>query len=195
MRKQAKTDRFAPFLSKYSNLMVTNKIIKFSIFCISIICIYQQYSINKYFDNQIVIIQPPNLKGEASVGRSFADDEYLKAMSSYVGLMFLNVGAGNARYQFSEILKLVLPSQYSVMKKKLKAKADLLERYSSISYAAFIVKNKAMIIEKDKVTFFASRKKIIGSDISQPVIYKVVIDYKIINGTFFIVDIKEVENA
>lgn len=185
----------SPFLSRFSNLIVENRTLKFVLVCISLIAVYQQYSINKYFDEQMVTIQPPNLRGEASIGRDYADDEYLTAMAIYVGNLFLNVGASNVSRQFADILKLAHPDSFNDLKSKLKERAALLEKYNSISYSATIQRNRSMIIEKTSISFFASKRKIVGGSIEKGIPYKIVIDYVIINGTFYINDIKEVEDV
>jgi hypothetical protein len=181
-----------PFVNKYSNVILKNKIVNFCILCVSLICIYQQSTINKLIDNQMVVITPPTLKGEAKIGRFSADLEYVKSMSYYFGLLFTNVSAGNVDTQYSQILKYANPKDYGKIKSDLKERADLIKRYSSISYSTSVTADSVVKFSKDHILLRLNKKKIIGDEIKDKSSSIISIGYKINGGVFYVTSINEV---
>lgn len=180
------------FINRYSNILLRNMVLTVVIVCLSLVCLYQQSTINKLVENQMFTIVPPTLSGEAKVGLYTADTEYLKSMAAYLSLLFTNISAGNVDSQYSEILKLSKPSVFSVLKTKLKERANLIKRYPSISYSTNIATNISVVVSKGNILITLNKKKIVGNEVKDKVATVVSIDYEISNGKFSLSDINEV---
>lgn len=181
------------FLNRYSNVITENSTIKIAILVLGAIVLTQQHTINKAKNEEFVVIVPPGFKGEMQVSRNMADAEYLKSMVRYTTMLHGQVSAGNVDRRFSELMTLVHPSVYPTFKEKMKTRADLIKRFSSISYIVDINDSKALDVEGDTIKVSASRRKVVGRDISIPEPFVYELKYKIENGTFSLLDIKELK--
>ncbi|MFA0098566.1 TraE/TraK family type IV conjugative transfer system protein, partial [Vibrio splendidus] len=65
------------------------------------------------------VLIPPTLTKPVTIGRDYVDSSYLSQLAQYLIWLRYNVTPDNVEAQNEQLLRYLLPSEYSVLKAKL----------------------------------------------------------------------------
>ena len=179
------------FINKTANLKAENRLLKFTVAIIGIVSVVSailSYSALKY---QKIVILPPVVDKRIMISGNNVNDDYVRLFSRYTMGLLLNYTPHTFRGQSNELLRLITPEFYNAFNGKLTVMADNIERLlvSSVFYPQKLSINQ----DKKTVTITGLRQQYSHNSPIEDKQKKYVIRYKIINGRFYIDDIKEIE--
>jgi len=179
------------FVDKFANMKAENRLLKFAVVVVAVSSVMSaivSYSALKY---QKVVILPPVVDRRIEISGNNVNDDYVKLFTRYtMGLMF-NYTPHTFRGQSNELLKLVTPEFYNIFHGKVTVMAGNIERLliSSVFYPQKLSINQG----KKEVTVQGLRQQRAHDSPIEDKQKKYIMRYKIINGRFYIDDIKEID--
>lgn len=183
---------FNKYIQLTSNAFSENKLLKSCFIAMLMISFINSIFIHNAINREKTIIIPAGFEFAFEISKNKANDLYYKQMARYLINLRGSVDSGNINNKFSELLTFVHPTCFGKLKEELTNIAKEYEKYTSISHNVImqenilikVVDNKSMIVQGIK-------ERIVGDAITKktPVEYK--IDFKIEEGRFWLLDIKE----
>jgi conjugal transfer pilus assembly protein TraE len=177
------------YINKSSNLYAENRLLKFAVVCIGIAVVVSGFFSYIAMQYQKVIILPPVVDRRVVITGNKVDENYFKLFTRYAMTLLNNHTAATAQSQFNEFLTLVTTSAYPEMEKTLSALADTIKELNmtSVYYPQKIKVNE----ETRVIEVTGLQKKFASTTLVESGPKKYIIKYVIINGRFYIDDIKE----
>lgn len=177
------------YIEEKANYAASNRLLRFFVVVIGVAIVIQSFVVYSLWKSQKIVLVPPNITSQAFISGNDASDEYLRAMARYVMALTANYSPGNARSQFSDFLKLVLPERFAEYKKVFYDLADKSETgHVSSSFFVSSVKvdrTKKEIIVQGVLNQWTQDKKFITDEVKS-----YLISYTINDGMFYVKDIK-----
>lgn len=177
------------YLNRASNVFAENRLLKVSLIILLIITIFNSYMLSRALTYQRTVIIPAGFNEKVELKGDSADDAYLRTFTRYVVNLMFSYSHATARAQFSELLLLYAPEAFPLASKAFYRLADEIEtaRVSSVFYIHSILTDhgKKVIEVKGTEMKFIEDKKLE----SAPKEY--LISYRVQNGTFQLLDVKE----
>jgi len=179
------------FVSKTDNMKAENRLLKFTVVIVAIASVLSailSYSALKY---QKIVILPPVVDRRIEISGNNVNDDYIKLFTRYTTDLMFNYTPHTFRGQSNELLRLVTPEFYNAFNGKLTVMADNIEKLlvSSVFYPQKLSINQA----KSEVLVQGLRQQYTHGQAIKNKQMKYIIRYKIINGRFYIDDIKEID--
>jgi len=179
------------FVNKTDNIKAENRLLKFTVVVIAIASVLSavlSYSALKY---QKIVILPPVVDRRIEISGNNVNDDYIKLFTRYATNLMFNYTPHTFRDQSNELLRLVTPEFYNAFNDKLTVMADNIEKLlvSSVFYPQRLSINQA----KREILVQGLRQQYAHGSVIKNKQMKYIIRYKIINGRFYIDDIKEID--
>ena len=177
------------YINKASNLYAENRLLKFAVVCIGIAVVVSGFFSYIAMQYQKVVILPPVVDRRVVITGNDVDENYVKLFTRYAMTLLNNYTAATAQSQFDEFLTLVTTSAYPQMQKTLSTLADTIRKLNmtSVYYPRKITINK----EKRRIEITGLQKEFTNTTLVEDGPKKYIIKYTIINGRFYIDEIKE----
>lgn len=182
---------FRPYLQMSSNIFAQNKTLKFCLVFIVLIQVFQSMQISKIDNNTQSIIIPYGKPYNYTIKKDSAGENYLVDMSDYIVFLIGNLNADNAEYRLETLLTLFHESTYSKYQKHFKNIKKEIRKYKSISYTSVLKRPEPIFIKDNQLTIHYLRSRIVGETVKPPQKRKLVIDYGVINGRFYIYELQD----
>jgi len=178
------------YINKTSNLYAENRLLKFAVILIGIAVVVNGFFSYIAMQYQKVVILPPVVDRRVVISGNKVDDSYIKLFTRYAMSLLQNYTAATARGQFEEFLTLVTTSAYPEMQKRLYTLADTIKKLNMTS--AFYPRKITVDEKKHIIEVTGLKKEFTHTTIVEDGPKKYRIKYKVINGRFYIDEVKEV---
>ncbi len=183
------------FLQKTSNVMAENRLLKFVVVVIGVATIINSVMIQYAFNAQRVILIPPGLDSKVETRGYELSDNYIKTMTQYVQSLAFTYTPANARKQFDSLLALYAADSYPSAQRTFYDLASKIEMANITG--SFYMDPKIVLDQTNKTIEISgiSRKykdTILVSDSNNT---HYVIAYRVIDGKFQLVSVKEKEKV
>lgn len=177
------------YINKASNLYAENRLLKFAVVCIGIAVVVSGFFSYIAMQYQKVVILPPVVDRRVVITGNNVDENYVKLFTRYSMTLLNNYTAATAQSQFDEFLTLVTTSAYPQMQKTLSTLADTIRKLNmtSVYYPQKIKIDK----ERRVIEILGLQKEFTNTTLVEDGPKKYIVKYRIINGRFFINEIKE----
>jgi len=181
------------YLFQGTNVVDDNRILRVLVVVIAIATVFNAYNNYQMSHKQRTVIMPPGVSTtDIWVSDNQASTQYLRVMTEFIARTWGDVNAANAGSQMSLLLGMVHPSVVRDRREEWLARAKKLARYKLVSFYIEIPQNQSMeILNNSSMTIEARRNKVVSRHIEDTVKVVYTIDYRIDNGQFWIIDIKE----
>jgi conjugal transfer pilus assembly protein TraE len=180
------------FLQKTSNIVAENRLLKFVVVCIGLMQLVNSYMVYETYNSQRVVLVPPDLKSRVEISGREASDEYVKEITRYALGLALSYSPATARAQFDELLALYTPEAFPEAKRAYYDLAETIEMTGVTSvfhiHGISVSRDSSRIEVKGLKRLFAEDKK------TEEGFKTYLIDYRILNSRFMIVNISEKES-
>lgn len=188
--KQSLTKRY---LFEGTNVVDDNRILRVLVAIIAIATIFNVYNNYQMSHKQRTVIMPPGVSTtDMWVIDNQASTQYLRVMTEFIARTWGDVNAANAGSQMSLLLGMVHPSVVRDKREEWLERAKKLARYKLVSFYIEIPQNQSMeVLNNSSITIEARRHKVVSRHIEDTLKVVYTIDYRIENGQFWIIDIKE----
>ena len=182
--------RLNSFINETANIKAENRLLKFTVVIIAIASVLSAVLSYSALKHQKIVILPPVVDRRIEISGNNVNDDYVKLFTRYTTNLMFNYTPHTFRGQSNELLKLVTPEFYNTFNGKLTVMADNIEKLlvSSVFYPQKLSINQA----KREVMVQGLRQQYSHNSSIENKQKKYRIRYKIINGRFYIDDIKEI---
>jgi conjugal transfer pilus assembly protein TraE len=178
------------FLQQSSNIYAENRLLKFTVVCLSIAVIIISifsYSALKY---QRVVILPPVVDRRIEISGNSVNEDYVRLFARYAMTLLNDFTPGAAPGQFSELLTLSSPSFYPAFQKTLNGMKDTITKLNLTS--VFYPQALSIDTEKKVIEVTGQQKHFAGAVMVDNGLKKYQITYVITDGRFFIDGLTEI---
>jgi len=177
------------FVQITSNLHAENRLLKFVVVCLGIAVVLSSFFSYIALHYQRVVILPPVVDKRVVISGNEVTEDYVRLFVRYAMSLLNNYTPNVARAQFEELLNLATPSFYPAFQKTLMTLADTIKR---LNITGTYYPQKIQIDTKRKIITVVGRKKeFTNATLVDAGIKKYIIKYAIVNGRFYIDDLKE----
>ena len=184
--------RLDSFVDKNNSIKAENRLLRFTVVVVGIVAVVSavlSYNAVRY---QKIVILPPVVDKRIVISGNTVNDDYVRLFVRYATGLLFNYTPHTFRGQSKELLRLVTPEAYNAFNGRVTVMADNIERLlvSSVFYPQRMSINQS----KKEVTVRGLRQQYSHSSSIGNKQKEYVIRYKIMNGRFYIDDIKEVSS-
>jgi len=174
------------------------------IMLIAVLCGLNYYKIDGLEKKQTVIVTPYGSKSaDMLITGDSANTSYVTAMLRLILSDYGSVSRGTIDAKFGELIGMVFPDRSEGMREKLQKRKDYFKQFNSVSeirelmteIPRVITDNPAGVEYKTsapnihRISFSANVRKIIGDSFQPDKPEKMYVDYTIVDGRFWILDI------
>lgn len=180
------------FLSKWKNLEVENKLLKFVIVIIGITTLINTGLLYSSLNSHRTVIVPPVINTKFELYGQKASEEYYKEFARYISSLVFSYTPVTIRAQFTELLGMYSASAYPAARNFF---YDLAEKVETSKVSSVFYLQKILVDEERKeieVVGFQVQYASNGSKIEEN-LRKYGIEYRMDNGRFSIARIYEKE--
>lgn len=179
--------RLETYMNRVSNTYAENRVLKFFIIVIGLTVFWNTIRIEEAVNRQRTILVPPVMTTPLEISGESASDRTIDAYARYVTGLIGNFTPSTARRQFDALLTLFTPESFQGMKTLLYDLADRIETTQVTN--AFFIQQVRVVPERIEVRGINrqfSERASLGETMRT-----YLIDYRIINGRFSLIDISE----
>ena len=174
-----------------ANKKSENRLLKLALVVVSVGCVVSSYFSVQAVRFQKTIIVPSGFDSRIVIHGNDLNDGYLKHYAKYTLSLIFNYSPANFSDQGNDLLKLCTPGFYPAMRSKLlkmKESVSRLKITSNYNPKTFSVdkKNRKVIVDGTRLQSVEGREIEVQSK-------KYTLKYQIIDGRFYVDDIREVQ--
>lgn len=175
------------FVHKASNIFAENRLLKFVTACLSLAVIFNSFIVYGAVKYQRIVLIPPKMTGTVEFVQGRPTDTYLRDTSRRIVNLAGTYSPPTARGQFEELLSYYAPESYPTASKEWYSLAGRVEE--SLVSSVFYLEN--ITIKKNTIEVFGDLKQFAGDTPLGKNSKTYLIDYRIQDGRFYIVSLKE----
>ena len=181
------------FIQTSSNLYAENRLLKFVVVCIGIAVFINSFFSYAALQYQKVVILPPVVDKRIMISGNEVNDDYVRLFTRYAMMLLNNYTTGSAQGQFEEFVEnLVTPEFYPDIRNTLFGLVDTIKKLNITS--AFYPQKIDVDTENKTITVSGIKKEFTNTTLVEDGKKQYSIKYVIVNGRFYIDDIKELKN-
>ena len=181
------------FIQTSSNLYAENRLLKFVVVCIGCAVIINSFCSYAALHYQKVVILPPVVDKRIMISGNEVNEDYLRLFTRYAMTLLNNYTTGSAEGQFEEFVEhLVTPEFYPDIRETLYSLVDTVKRLNITS--AFYPQTIDVDIKNKTISVAGIKKEFTNTTLVEDGKKQYSIKYVIVNGRFYIDDIKELKN-
>ncbi|PIP41788.1 MAG: pilus assembly protein [Desulfobacterales bacterium CG23_combo_of_CG06-09_8_20_14_all_51_8] len=181
------------FIQTSSNLYAENRLLKFVVVCIGIAVIINSFFSYAALQYQKVVILPPVVDKRITISGNEVNEDYVRLFTRYAMTLLNTYTTGSAQGQFEEFVEnLVTPEFYPDIRDTLFGLVDTIKRLNITS--AFYPQKIDVDMENKTITVLGVKKEFTNTTLVEDGKRQYNITYVIVNGRFYIDDIKELKN-
>lgn len=181
------------FIQTSSNLYAENRLLKFIVLCIGLAIPINSFFSYAALHYQKVVILPPVVDKRIMISGNDVNEDYVRLFTRYAMTLLNNYTSGSAQGQFDEFLdNLVSPEFSPSIRNTLYGLVDTIKKLNITS--AFYPQKIEIDTENKMITVSGIKKEFTNTTLVEDGEKHFSIKYVIVNGRFYIDDIKEVKN-
>ena len=181
------------FIQTSSNLYAENRLLKFVVICIGCAVIINSFCSYAALQYQKVVILPPVVDKRIMISGNEVNEDYVRLFTRYAMTLLNNYTTGSAEGQFEEFVEhLVTPEFYPEIRETLYSLVDTIKQLNITS--AFYPQKINVDKEARTITVSGIKKEFTNTTLVEDGQKQYSIRYVIVNGRFYINDIKELKN-
>lgn len=175
---------------KLQRLVSQNLLLKIGFIALVIVTFLNYQSIETIKKQEKTLVIPMGLHSPYWVGDADADDKYLNYMGRLVASLYQNLTGATVQYQHRILLGMVHPSQFEPMRKKF---MNIQKEVQKSPRHAFYFKPIGLQIDRDgqRLILKGHRVRYFSDGIKPEVPIRIVVDYVIEQGRFFVMDVND----
>lgn len=177
------------FVQITSNLHAENRLLKFVVVCLGIAVVLSSFFSYMALHYQRVVILPPVVDKRVVISGNEVNEDYVRLFTRYTMTLLNNYTPNVARAQFEELLNLATPSFYPAFQKTLMNLADTIKRLNITG--TFYPQKVKIDTKKRLITVVGRQKEFTNATLIDAGVKKYIIKYAIVNGRFYIDDLRE----
>ncbi|GHG07064.1 TraE/TraK family type IV conjugative transfer system protein [Thalassotalea marina] len=186
---------FQPFIQGTSNVFGENRLLKI-LLGIMVVGVWMIYtSIQDFKEHQKTIVMPGGNRAPYEIRNYSAADNYLFDMANYIVYLAGNFTPSNVEDRFNILLGLIHESTYPRYQEHFKKLTTEIKRFKNISHIAELEYPDPLFTRENQLRIRMQKSKVVGNTVKPPVINYMIVDYQIIDGRFWIFDMKELTQA
>lgn len=178
------------YLQKSSNLYAENRLLKIVVVALTIGILWSMVSANRALKYQRTIILPPKVDDRIEITGTTVNDEYVKMYIRYTMSLMLDYQPMMVEDSFNDLLTLAAPEFFPDLKIQLHKIGESVKKLQVSSI--FYIHNIKIDQENRKINVKGLRKQYTHTSLIENGRKEYVIEYRIINGRFYITDLQEV---
>lgn len=178
------------FLSRLSNIVADNRILRFAVICILVVTVYNSYLLQKSLDSRHTVIIPRGLNEKIEVKNDYIDDKCVKQFARDVVESTFTYHPMNVRTQFEDVLTLYAPEVYQDAFDNFYQLANEIVK-ANISSVAYIQGDITVDPLKKLIEVKVLLRRYKGDQKLEDKQKRVVITYKVENSKFQLLKISE----
>jgi len=178
------------YLQKSSNLYAENRLLKFVVVALTIGIIWSMVSANRALKYQRTIILPPQVDSRIEITGTTINDDYIKMYVRYIMSLMLDYQPAIVENSFNDLLNLADPSFFAALKMQLHKIGESVTKLQVSS--VFYLHNITIDQEARKINIKGLRKQYTHTSLIENGEKEYVIEYRILNGRFYVSDLQEV---
>ena len=175
------------FKNLKDNLLKDNIILKFVVTVEAVLIVFLVYIVIERTDSQKTVFMPPqSTYKEFWISGDQVSKSYLENIGAFIAYNLLNINKGNANVLLSNLLPLVQSSTYYEVKKELQQLQNYIvqNQIARSFYLGYVEQTK-----RNQIAVHGSISDAISSKVIRNKKIKLIIDYKIKFGRFYIVNL------
>ena len=175
------------FVQQASNLFVENRLLKFVIVILCLAVSFNSLMVYRAVKYQRVVLIPPKMTGTVEFIRGQPTDNYMRDISRRIVTLATTYSPPTARAQFEELLFYFAPESYPEASKLWYSLAGRVEE-SQVSSVFYLEKIK---LAENAIEIFGNLKQFAGDTPLENTSKTYLIDYRLQDGRFYVVSLKE----
>jgi len=176
------------FVQKTGNLFAENRLLKFSIFILSLAVIFNSFMVYRAVKYQRVVLIPPKMTGTVEFVQGKPTDQYVKDICRRIINLAATYSPPTARAQFEELLAYYAPESYPAASERWYSLAGRIE--DSLVSSVFYMEK--ITLKKDTLELFGNLKQYASGNTQLVDSSKTyLINYRLQDGRLYVVSIKE----
>lgn len=195
MNAKTKSELLNPFVQASSNVFGTNRLLKGLLAAITVGVFLIYGSVNSFLEHQQTIIQPIGGADPYEIGNYDANYDYLYDMAETIVNLSGNLSARSAKTKLNQLLDLFHDSVYSRYQKHFKTMGEEVSKFSTISHIAELARPEPIYVLDNRLRIRVKKSRVVGATVKPAEIKFLLVDYQIINGRFWIMDMVEMTQA
>lgn len=190
-----KESKLKPFLQSTSNVYGENRLLKIllGLMTLGVWMIYG--SVQDFKEHQQTIIVPGGQRAPYEIRNYSASESYIFDMANYIVHLAGNSSPSNVTDRFNILLGLFHESSYPRYQSHFKKLVAEIKRFKNISHMAELAYPDPLYVRENQLRIRMKKSKVVGSTIKPSVVNYLIVDYRIVDGRFWIMDIKELTQA
>lgn len=189
---QADRKRISFYMQESSNIFAENKLLRIVLVAMLVWSAINSVMLTDALADRVTIITPPDESYQFEITSNSANDTYLYRMARHVVFLAGNLTAATGRDQLNDLLRFIFPSNTAQYQEHFNTLAKEIERYPNITSLVELNGASSMKIKGDVITIDVTKKRLIGDTVVKKERVRYKLTYKIEEGRFWVVDLKEV---
>jgi conjugal transfer pilus assembly protein TraE len=186
---------FKPFLQQTSNVFGQNRLLKImmGMMVIGVWMIYS--SVQDFKTHQQTIVIPGGQRAPYEIRNYSASEQYIFDMANYITYLAGNFSPNNVSDRFNILLGLFHESSYPRYQSHFKELAHEIQQFKNISHIAELAYPDPLFSRENQLRIRMKKSKVVGTTIKPAVVNYLIVDYQIIDGRFWIMNLQELTQS
>ena len=179
------------YFKQVDNVFAESRLLKFLFLVMAVVTVLNYQTAKNATNDRRTVVIPLVASGEIWVTGNTVSEDYLVAMARIITSAVGTYTAASARKQFNEVLALIHPSRHDAVRKRLMELTEEIKKFPSVSSMVTWVGGNPVEKTSDKIIVHALKSRIVNGDTTRTEKRKFIIEYKVENGRFWVMNLGE----
>jgi conjugal transfer pilus assembly protein TraE len=191
----ANESKLKPFIQSTSNVFGENRLLKIllGVMTVGVWMIYT--SVQDFKEHQQTIVIPGGQRTPYEIRNYDASESYIFDMANYIVHLAGNASPSNVNDRLNILLGLFHESSYPRYQAHFKKLIVEIKRFKNISHMAELAYPDPLYVRENQLRIRMKKSKVVGNTIKPSVVNYLIVDYRIIDGRFWIMNMKELNQT
>jgi len=191
----ANESKLKPFIQSTSNVFGENRLLKIllSVMTVGVWLIYT--SVQDFKNHQQTIVVPGGQRAPYEIRNYAASENYIFDMANYIVHLAGNASPSNVEDRLNILLGLFHESSYPRYQAHFKKLTAEIKRFKNISHIAELAYPDPLYVRENQLRIRMKKSKVVGNTVKPSVVNYLIVDYRIIDGRFWIMNMKELNQT
>jgi len=187
--------KLKPFIQSTSNVFGENRLLKIllGIMTVGVWLIYT--SVQDFKEHQQTIVFPGGQRPPYEIRNYSANESYIFDMANYIVHLAGNTSPSNVEDRMNILLGMFHESTYPRYQAHFKKMVSEIKRFKNISHMAELAYPDPLYVREDQLRIRMKKSKVVGNTIKPSVVNYLIVDYRIIDGQFWIMNMQELNQT
>ncbi len=152
-------------------------------------------SVQDFMEHQKTIVIPGGQRPPYEIRNFSANEQYIFDMANYIVSLAGNASPSNVDDKLNILLSLFHESTYPRYQAHFKKLTAEIKRFKNISHIAELAYPDPLYVRENQLRIRMKKSKVVGNVIKPSEVNYLLVDYRIINGHFQIVEMRELNQT